>query len=78
MLRIEDTDKARSTEDSINKILDGLKWLDLKWDGEIVYQSKNQKRHQDIAEELLGKGLAYKCFCSENDLLPLLFNLVVS
>ena len=68
LLRIEDTDKVRSTEDSINKILNGLKWLDLKWDGGIVYQSKNQKRHQDIAEELLGKGLAYKCFCSENDL----------
>ena len=68
LLRIEDTDKARSTEDSINKILDGLKWLDLKWDDEIIYQSKNQKRHAEIANELLDKGLAYKCFCSENDL----------
>ena len=68
LLRIEDTDKARSTEDSINKILDGLKWLDLKWDGEIIYQSKKQKRHSEIANELLDKGLAYKCFCSEDDL----------
>jgi len=68
LLRIEDTDKARSTEDSINKILDGLKWLDLKWDGKIVYQSKNQKRHSETANELLDKGLAYKCFCSEDDL----------
>jgi len=68
LLRIEDTDKVRSTEESINKIIDGLKWLDLKWDGEIVYQSKNQKRHKEIAEELLVKGLAYKCFCSEDDL----------
>ena len=68
LLRIEDTDKARSTEDSINKILDGLKWLDLKWDDEIIYQSKNQKRHAEIANELLDKGLAYKCFCSEDDL----------
>jgi len=57
LLRIEDTDKARSTEESINKILDGLKWLDLKWDGEIVYQSKNQKRHSEIANELLDKGV---------------------
>ena len=68
LLRIEDTDKARSTKESINKILDGLKWLNLKWDSEIVYQSKNQKRHKKIAEELLIKGLAYKCFCSEEDL----------
>ena len=68
LLRIEDTDKARSTEDSINKILDGLKSLDLKWDGEIIYQSKKQKRHSEIANELLDKGLAYKCFCSEDDL----------
>ena len=68
LLRIEDTDKARSTKDSINKILDGLKWLDLKWDGEIIYQSKKQKRHSEIANELLDKGLAYKCFCSEDDL----------
>ena len=68
LLRIEDTDKIRSTENSINKILDGLKWLDLKWDNEIVYQSKNQKRHTEIANELLDKGLAYKCFCSEDDL----------
>ena len=68
LLRIEDTDKARSTEDSINKILDGLKWLDLKWDGDIIYQSKKQKRHSEIANELLDKGLAYKCFCSEDDL----------
>ena len=51
-----------------NKILDGLKWLDLNWDGEIIYQSKKQKRHSEIANELLDKGLAYKCFCSEDDL----------
>ena len=63
LLRIEDTDKERSTKESINKILDGLKWLDLKWDDDVVYQSKNQKRHKEIAEELLSKGLAYKCFC---------------
>ena len=68
LLRIEDTDKIRSTQESINKILDGLKWLDLKWDGEIVYQSKNQKKHAEIANKLLDKGLAYKCFCSEDDL----------
>ena len=68
LLRIEDTDKIRSTDNSINKILDGLKWLDLKWDDEVVYQSKNQKRHTEIANELLDKGQAYKCFCSEDDL----------
>ncbi len=68
LLRIEDTDKERSTQESINKILDGLEWLNLKWDNEIVYQSKNLKRHKEIAEELLKKGLAYKCFCSEEEL----------
>ena len=68
LLRIEDTDKVRSTKESINKILDGLTWLNLQWDDQIIYQSKNQKRHKEIAEELLKKGLAYKCFCSEEDL----------
>ena len=52
LIRIEDTDKARSTKDSINKILDGLKWLNLDWDNEIIYQSQNQKRHKEVAEEL--------------------------
>ena len=68
LLRIEDTDKVRSTKESIHKILDGLAWLNLQWDDEIIYQSKNQKRHKEVAEELLKKGLAYKCFCSEEDL----------
>ena len=68
LLRIEDTDKVRSTKESINKILDGLTWLNLQWDDQIIYQSKNQKRHKEVAEELLKKGLAYKCFCSEEDL----------
>ena len=45
-----------------------MKWLDLSWDKDIVYQSKNQKKHKDLAEKLLSKGLAYKCFCSEDDL----------
>tara|TARA_Y100000590_G_scaffold281824_1_gene316941 strand:- start:7317 stop:8723 length:1407 start_codon:yes stop_codon:yes gene_type:complete len=68
LLRIEDTDKIRSTKESINKILDGLKWLDINWDDKIVYQSLNQQRHTQVAEDLLEKGLAYKCFCSEDDL----------
>ena len=68
LLRIEDTDKIRSTKESINKILDGLKWLDINWDDKIVYQSLNQQRHKQVAEDLLEKGLAYKCFCSEDDL----------
>jgi len=68
LLRIEDTDKVRSTKESINKILDGLTWLNLQWDDQIIYQSKNQKRHKEVSEELLKKGLAYKCFCSEEDL----------
>ena len=68
LLRIEDTDKERSTKTSINKILEGLSWLKLNWDDEIVYQSKKQKRHKDVALELLKKGLAYQCFCSKEEL----------
>ena len=68
LLRIEDTDKVRSTKESIHKIFDGLTWLNLQWDDEIIYQSKNQKRHKEIVKELLKKGLAYKCFCSKEDL----------
>ena len=45
-----------------------MTWLSLQWDDKIIYQSKNQKRHKEVAEELLKKGLAYKCFCSEEDL----------
>lgn len=61
-LRIEDTDKTRNTEESINLITKSLEWLGLQVDDDIIYQSNNQAEHLRIANTLLDKGLAYKCF----------------
>lgn len=60
LLRIEDTDRKRSTDEAIDKIIDGLEWLGLSNDDEIVYQHKNQKRHIEIANALLNNELAYR------------------
>jgi len=60
LLRIEDTDRKRSTDEAIDKIIDGLEWLGLSNDDEIVYQHKNQKRHIEIANALLNNKLAYR------------------
>ena len=68
LLRIEDTDRQRSTNDAINAILDGLSWLGLDHDGEVVYQSANQARHAALADELLTRGAAYRCYCSAEEL----------
>jgi len=68
LLRIEDTDRARSSEESIQKILSSLKWLGLDWDGEIHYQSANKQRHLNIAYRLLEEGKAYRCFCTKEEL----------
>ena len=68
LLRIEDTDKKRSTQESKQTILDGLKWLGLNYDGAEIYQSKNEKRHREIALKLLEKGGAYYCYESAEDL----------
>src|SRR5712691_1223165 len=59
LLRIEDTDKARSTEEHTKVILDGLTWLGLDWDEELVFQGARVKRHQEVADRLLAKGQAY-------------------
>jgi glutamyl-tRNA synthetase len=67
-LRIEDTDRKRSTEDAVEKIFSGLEWLGLDHDGEPVLQSKNVARHKEIAEQLLADGKAYRCYCSLDDL----------
>lgn len=71
LVRIEDTDKARSTAEAIEAIHDGLHWLGLDGDGTIIYQSHNAPRHVEIAEELLAKGKAYKCFTSPEELAEL-------
>lgn len=67
-LRIEDTDKARSTPEATQAILDGMAWLGLPYDGEVVYQSKNDKAHIAAAEALLASGHAYRCYCSGEEL----------
>ncbi len=68
LLRIEDTDRARSTEEAIEAILDSMKWLELDWDGEPVYQFACADRHREIAKQLLAEGKAYKCYCSPEEL----------
>ena len=70
LLRIEDTDRARSTEGAILAILDGLRWLELNWDGEPVYQFARAERHREIAEQLLAQGKAYRCYASAEELEP--------
>ena len=68
ILRIEDTDVERSTEDSTQAILDGLRWLGLDWDEGPTSQSANRPHHQEAARELLESGHAYKCFCTQEEL----------
>ena len=68
LLRIEDTDTKRSTAAAIAEIIEGLKWLGLTWNGDIVYQSKNREKHTEAANNLLKNGLAYKCFSSPEEL----------
>ena len=68
LLRIEDTDRERSTEPAVAAILDGLKWLGLDWDGEPIYQYARAKRHQEIAQLLLDAGHAYRCYCAPAEL----------
>jgi glutamyl-tRNA synthetase len=68
LLRIEDTDRERSTTAAINAIIDGLQWLGLEWDGEIVFQFSRAARHREIAEQLLAEGKAYRCYASPEEL----------
>ena len=68
LLRIEDTDRERSTAAAIDAIIEGLTWLGLTWDGEPVSQFGRAARHRQVAEELLAQGRAYRCYCSPQDL----------
>ena len=68
LLRIEDTDRERSTEAAIAAIIDGLKWLGLSWDDDIVYQFTRAARHREVAEQLLADGKAYRCYASPEEL----------
>ncbi|HEY8261594.1 MAG TPA: glutamate--tRNA ligase, partial [Methylosinus sp.] len=68
LLRIEDTDRERSTQAAIDAILDGMRWLGLDWDGEVTYQFSRAPRHREIAEQLLAMGKAYRCYASAQEL----------
>src|SRR5271167_3688210 len=68
LLRIEDTDRERSTDAAISAILDGLKWLELDWDGEVIYQFSRAARHREVAETLLAAGNAYYCYATPEEL----------
>jgi len=68
LLRIEDTDRERSTEPAIAAILDGLSWLGLDWDGDTVYQFSRAARHREVVEQMLASGHAYRCYASPEEL----------
>ena len=68
LLRIEDTDRARSTEPAIAAILEGLSWLGLPWDGEVTYQFARAARHAEVAHQMLAAGNAYHCYASHQEL----------
>ncbi len=68
LLRIEDTDRERSTAAAIDAILEGLTWLGLDWSGEAVSQFGRAARHREVAEQLLAQGKAYRCYCTPQDL----------
>ena len=67
-LRIEDTDKERSKEEYKKQIIDSLNWIGINHDDKEYIQSQNINKHKEIAEELLKKGFAYKCYCSEEEI----------
>jgi glutamyl-tRNA synthetase len=68
LLRIEDTDRERSTQAAIDAILDGLSWLGIEWDGETIFQFSRAERHREAAEQLLMAGKAYRCYASPQEL----------
>ena len=68
LLRIEDTDRERSTPEAVDAILDGLKWLGLDWDGEAVHQFARADRHREAAMQMLASGTAYRCYATAQEL----------
>lgn len=67
-LRIEDTDRVRSTEGAVQAIFEGMNWMGLTWDGDAVFQFARAKRHAQVAHELLAQGKAYYCYCTPEEL----------
>ena len=68
LLRIEDTDRERSTKEAIDAILDGLNWLGITWDGDAIYQFSRVSRHRDVVEQMLASGAAYRCYATPEEL----------
>ncbi len=68
LLRIEDTDRARSTQPAIDAILSGMRWLELDWDGEEVYQSSRAARHVQVADAMVAAGAAYRCYMTPEEI----------
>jgi glutamyl-tRNA synthetase len=68
LLRIEDTDRERSTPEAVEAILNGLTWLGLNWDDEPLYQFSRAQRHREVAEHLLAEGKAYRCYATPQEL----------
>jgi glutamyl-tRNA synthetase len=68
LMRIEDTDRERSTKSAVDAIIDGLHWLGLNWDGEAISQYARAARHREIAESLIASGGAYRCYASQQEL----------
>ena len=68
LLRIEDTDRARSTKEAMDAILEGMRWLGLDWDGHEYYQSQFWARHAEVANELVARGHAYRCYMTQEEL----------
>src|ERR1700744_4127996 len=68
LLRIEDTDRERSTPEAVAAILNGMRWMGLDWDGPEIYQFARAARHREVAEKLLAEGKAYRCYASAEEL----------
>lgn len=68
LLRIEDTDLARSTQEYVDAILNSLEWLGIQYDGEPIFQSANQQRHREVALKMLESGHAYRCYCTQEEI----------
>ena len=68
LFRIEDTDRARHSEEAVVRLIQDMEWLGLDWDGDIVSQHEQRARHMDVAKELVEKGMAYYCYCSPEEL----------
>jgi glutamyl-tRNA synthetase len=71
LLRIEDTDRERSTPEAVAAILNGMEWMGLNWDGEAIYQFARAARHREVAEQLLAQGKAYRCFTTQEELIQM-------